>query len=105
MDKLSVDGGPYFDNMWLLWPVSQIVDENIAFRKRIAETSSNRTGHDSVFIASAGVDGILFGIEATDKPRDDCPIVCWYPIEDRICELADTLAGFVDGWLSSRIAV
>jgi len=105
MDQLSVDGGPYFDNMWLLWPVRQIVDENMAFRKRIAETNPNRAGHDFVFIASAGVDGILFGIEATDKPRDDSPIVSWYPIGDRICGLADTLAGFLDGWLSNRIAV
>jgi len=105
MDQLSVDGGPYFDNMWLLWPVRQIVDENMALRKGIGETGSNRVGHDFVFIVSAGVDGILFGIEATGKPRDDSSIVVWYPIEDRICKLADTFAEFLDGWLSNGITV
>lgn len=105
MDQLSVDGGPYFDNMWLLWPVGQIIDENIRFRKRVSEGSLSRTVRDVVFIASAGVDGILFGIRASDKPRDDCPIVSWYPIGHRICELTDTLADFFDGWLCNRIAV
>jgi hypothetical protein len=55
MDQLSVNGGPYFDNMWLLWPVRQIIDENIDFRKRISETNSNYAGQDFVFIANADV--------------------------------------------------
>ncbi len=105
MDQLSVDGGPYFDNMWLLWPVRQIVDENLEFRKHIRETSSNHDGHNLVFIASAGVDGILFGFESTDKLSEDCPIVSWHPVGKRICRVADSVADFLDGWLCNRISV
>lgn len=105
MEQLSIDGGPFFDNIWVVWPVQQMVAENIEFRRRVSETSSNFGGHELVCIANAGVDGILFGIESTDMPRDDSPIVSWYPIGQRTCDLAETLASFLNGWLSNCISV
>ncbi len=105
MDQLSVDGSPFFDNLWVVWPVRQIVDENIAFRRSAIEKRLNCAGQEVVYIASAGVDGILFGIEATFKQRDDAQIVSWYPIGQRTSCLADTLGGFLDGWLCNRISV
>jgi hypothetical protein len=105
MDQMSVDGGTYFDNIWLLWPIQQIIDENLVFRKRFSNTSSEAVSPILVIIAGSGVDGILFGFESNDRPCDDCSIVSWHPVEQKICSLADSLAGFLDGWLCNRIFV
>ncbi len=105
MDMLSVDAGPYFDNTWLFWRIQQIIDENLAFRRRNETSNAEQDAREFLFFAGAGVDGILFGLKASAEKPNDAQIVCWYPIEEQIRSVADTLADFIDGWLTNRITV
>lgn len=105
MDQLSVDDGPFFDHLWIVWPLGEIVRENLQFGKRVLATGPTRAERDLLFFAGAGVDGILFGQEASNEPQEDSPVFSWYPDGTAGRRLADTLADFLNGWLRHRITV
>ncbi|MFN3152289.1 SMI1/KNR4 family protein [Bremerella sp.] len=97
MDLLSVDGHEYFESLWLVWPIEMIVNEN----QRVTQQGTV----DRLFFASAGTDGILFGCPASLNDDAECAVLAWYPMEDRIVPLADSLGEFIEGWLANRLTV
>lgn len=94
MEEISVDESPYFANIWLLWPVEQILKENQDHR------SQDKIADGVVFFANAGADGILFGIETSSSE-----ILAWSPIRQESWQLANNLRDFLKGWLRGDITV
>jgi hypothetical protein len=105
MDLMSVDGGDFFENMWLVWGCERIAEENLGLRNRSGPSFYEREPVALVFFAGAGVDGIMFALPATNENTCDANVVAWYPIGGRVRGLADSLESFIDGWLTNRITV
>jgi len=105
MDLMAIDGGDWFDAMWLLWTISEIVDQNLSYRAATEDERYERDFRKLVFFAGAGSDGILFGFPVTEDRVCAPGIVVWYPIEDELKELAPSLEDFLRGWLTSTIAI
>lgn len=99
MDTLSVDGSEFFENLWLIWPVEMIQEENLKFR------NSDPNAPGLLFFASAGTDGILFGLPVSPNESPDGPVIAWYPLGERIVPLANSLSEFIEGWLTNQISV
>jgi hypothetical protein len=83
----------------LVWSLNGILDENRA----VAFTDAGRAR--VLYFANAGVDGILFGhpLDATGSALD--VIVAWYPIEDRLQEVASSFGSFLDRWLRGTLKI
>jgi hypothetical protein len=96
MEMLAIDGGEWFDNMWVVWPTSEIVAKNESFRK------GNVTHDDLLFFASAGTDGILFA-NPVEKHTAQSSVVAWFPIEDELRLVAPSLREFMQGYLLDKI--
>lgn len=104
MDMMAIDGGDWFESMWLLWTVEEIERRNRAHRAASAAGPRRRDFGDVVFFAGAGTDGILFAFPVTGRvcsPR----VVVWHPIRDELSDLAPSLEDFLRGWLTSTISV
>src|SRR5262245_36064830 len=61
MAMLRIEEGDWFENMWLLWSTSEIIQQNLLFRAESTRRTYRRIFDDLVFFAGAGADGILFG--------------------------------------------
>ena len=99
MDRMAVDGGEWFDALWLLWPVAEVVERN-----RSARAAAGGGPRGVIFFADAGCDGILFGhpvVGQTCGPG----VVVWHPMRGRVADLAPSLDGFLRGWLAGTISV
>ncbi len=105
MDKISIHGGEYFDNMWLIWAIEEIVEQNFFFRKQTVEGIYDRDFTKLVFFAGAGVDGILFGFPVLEGRICGPEVMVWYPISDTSNYLAPTLQDFLRGWLMGTLSV
>ncbi len=105
MERMSINGGEYFDNMWLLWTIAEIVEQNYYFRKQTEEGSYNRDFTKLVFFAGAGVDGILFGFPVLEDCICKPDVVAWYPIRDESNLLAPSLQDFLKGWLMGTLFI
>jgi hypothetical protein len=69
MDMMAIDGGDWFESMWLLWKIEEIEGQNRFYRAASEERTYERDFSSLVFFAGAGTDGILFA----------------FPVEDRVC--------------------
>lgn len=105
MDMMSVRGGDYFGNMWLIWPAERIVEETLEDRSEDVVAPSDADTSELVFFAGAGVDGILFGFPPAGADSCDTKVVAWHPLRGTVSDLADSLEDFVEGWLTGRITV
>jgi hypothetical protein len=104
MEMMALDGGEWFESMWLLWTVAELVEQNLFYRAATEDGTYDRDFRDLVFFAGAGVDGILFAFPVIDRicaPR----VVVWHPIMDELDELAPSLEDFLRGWLTGTISV
>jgi hypothetical protein len=104
MDMMAIDGGEWFESMWLLWTIEEIVEQNRFYRAATGDGKFDRDFRNLVFFAGAGTDGILFAFSVDDgvcAPR----VVVWHPIMDELDELAPSLEAFLRGWLTSKISV
>jgi hypothetical protein len=104
MELLAIDGGDWLESMWVLWTIDEIVQDNL--RIRAATSQQIPPGHfDSLlFVAGAGVDGILFGFPVENGhclPR----VVAWRPAGPVVQDLAPSLDEFLRGWLTGKITV
>jgi SMI1 / KNR4 family (SUKH-1) len=83
----------------LVWSLNRILDENRA----VALTDAGRAR--ALYFANAGVYGILFGhsLDATGSALD--VVVAWYPIEDRLQEVATSFGSFLDRWLRGSLKI
>ena len=104
MDMMAIDGGDWFESIWLLWKIDEIVEQNRNYRAASAQGTYDRDFTSLVFFAGAGTDGILFAFPVEDgvcAPR----VVVWHPILDESYELAPSLEDFLRGWLTSTISL
>src|SRR3954471_6833722 len=53
-DVMAVDGGEWFDAMWLLWTVEQLVDRNLSYRAATEGGPRARDFRQLVVFADAG---------------------------------------------------
>src|SRR5438067_2438889 len=60
MSTLKIDDGDWFENMWLLWPTYQIINDNLLMRRESAAGEYEGPFQDLLVFANAGTDGILF---------------------------------------------
>lgn len=105
MDMMAIDGGKWFDSMWLLWAVTELVEQNLFYRAATEDGTYNRDFRQLVFFAGAGTDGILFGFPVMEARVCAPRVVVWHPIMDELDELAPSLEDFLTGWLTSTISV
>jgi hypothetical protein len=104
MDMMAMDGNDWFESMWLLWNVEEIVEQNRYYRDGSAKGLYERDFTNWVLFAGAGTDGILFAFPVVDG-RCDSRVIVWHPIMDVLDELAPTLEEFLRGWLTGTITV
>jgi cell wall assembly regulator SMI1 len=105
MDMMSVRGGDYFANMWLIWPTERIVAESLEDRSEYVLVASDADTSDLVFFADAGADGILFAFPPASANTGDTKVVAWHPLRGTVSDLADSLEDFIARWLTGRISV
>jgi hypothetical protein len=105
MDMMAIDGGEWFNNMWLLWTVSEIVERNFWYRAATENGTYERNFRGLVFFAGAGSDGILFAFPVLENRNCAPRVVVWHPIEDELNELTLSLEDFLRGWLTGTISV
>jgi hypothetical protein len=104
MDMLAIDGGDWFESMWLIWPAAELLARNRALRAEQAERSSQQDFSVLVCFADAGTDGILFAFPITAgvcQPE----VLVWHPLRDTLTPLAPSLEDFLHGWLTGMISV
>ncbi len=104
MDMMAIDGGDWFESMWLLWKIEEVVEQNRFFRTAHEEGKYERDFSHLVFFAGARTDGILFAFPVVDGVCDS-RVVVWHPIMDELDDLAPSLEEFLRGWLTSTISV
>ncbi len=105
MEMLSVDGGEWHESMWLLWSITEIIEQNQFFRAETANGTNDRDFSRLLFLAGAGCDGILFAFPITGENDCASSVVVWHPIEDELTDIANSLEDFVAGWLTGAISV
>lgn len=104
MEMMAIDGGEWFESMWLLWAIPEMVEQNRFFRTATQVGNDKRDFHKLVFFANAGTDGILFAFPVEDGvclPRIDV----WHPIRNTLDELTPSLEDFLRGWLTGTTTV
>jgi len=105
MNMMSVGGGDYFEEFWLVWPTERLVEESLEDRSESVGTPQDDDPSEVVFFAGAGVDGILFGFPPADGDTCDTKVVVWHPLGGTVSDLADSLEDYLQGWLAGRITV
>jgi len=104
MDMLAIDGGEWFESMWLLWSAGEIVKQNRYYRGKREKFPGDRDFSRLVFFAHAGTDGIGFAFPVEGRACAQRVLV-WHPIRDTVAEIAPSLEEFLDGWLTGTITV
>ncbi|MCA9116903.1 MAG: SMI1/KNR4 family protein [Planctomycetaceae bacterium] len=105
MDMMSIDGGEWFENMWLLWTVEELIERNEFYRDEMKQGVYKCDFMNLLVFADAGTDGNLFGF-SLEKDRNCKPrVVCWDSITNEINVLASSLEEFLRGWLTGTISV
>jgi cell wall assembly regulator SMI1 len=105
MDMMAIDGGEWFDCMWLLWTVKELVEQNLSYRAATGYGTYDRDFRQLVFFAGAGADGILFAFPLMEDRVCASRVVVWHPIMDELDELAPSLEDFLRGWQMGTISV
>lgn len=103
MSLLSVHGSDWFDNMWLILPLEEILAEND--RAVPLGNQSVRDQYQTLFFAGAGCDGIQFGFPIGEGQRCEDGIVVWHPSRETLTPIASSLETFIAGWLEGTIQV
>jgi cell wall assembly regulator SMI1 len=104
MDMLALDGGEWFESMWLLWAIGELVQQNRYYRAASQRQEYERDFDGLVFFADAGTDGIRFAFPVEDGVCAPLVLI-WHPIMDRLSEAAPSLDAFLRGWLTGSISV
>ncbi|MBM3995794.1 MAG: SMI1/KNR4 family protein [Planctomycetes bacterium] len=106
MSMLSVDDGDWFEDMWLFWPISDMVKQNLRMRwATMHPYDDNRRycprGDDLLFFASNGADG-TFAHPINAQGVVEPSVFVWTPIGDELTLLASSLKEFVRAWLTGQ---
>lgn len=105
MEMLSIDEGEWFDSMWLLWTVAEVLEQNLAQHATRDHLRSVHNFQRLGFFAGAGTDGILFAFPVRADGGCDSDVLVWHPIRDEVSELAPSLEAFLLGWITGTITV
>lgn len=105
IDGMVIDGGDWFEAMWLLWNLAEIVEQNHFYRDAAEGGAYSRDFRRLAFFANAGCDGILFGFPMVEDRVCGPNVVVWSPIFDELEEVAPSLDDFLEGWVTGRISV
>lgn len=124
MGMIAIDGGEWMEDQWLIWPVADLIDQNVScrtggdphlryrteeerFRREhdLSHRAAGRPLFDLVFFASAGCDGILFGFPVTRERNCEGNVLVWDPIEDELTEVAGSVEELLKGWMTGAITV
>lgn len=87
LDVLEVSPGVLVENLWLVWPVGELLD-------------ANREDVEVIRFAPAGADGITYVMR-----RDVPGVFAWYPIGREFAPLADSLESFLPRPAAGEISV
>jgi hypothetical protein len=101
MGMMSIDGEEWFENLWTVWPLDEITQQNLWHRERYA--GRNLSGF--LFFVTAGVDGIQFGFRGRTENADDAAVYAWYPDETDDKLMVDRLDSFLEAWCCGRLSV
>lgn len=101
MEELSVDSSPFFENLWIVWPIDQTILENSRLRELQGDEKFIALAETVIFFAGVGADGILFGIDTSANNE----VVAWWPIRQEFSQVAANLERFFRGWLHGEITV
>ena len=105
MAMLSVNKSNWFENMWLIFPIDEIVAENSRYRAGATDRPYQDNLHQVLFFAGAGCDGILFGFPMNPDLTCEQSVVVWHPMRDTLSSTAESLDAFIVGWLDGTIKV
>ena len=106
MSVLRIDDGEWFNDMWLLWPTTDIVDQNRHLRLATMHPYDDNRRYceradELLFIASDGADGI-FAHPVNANGVAEPSVLVWTPIGDELTPIAPSLKDFVEGWLTGQ---
>lgn len=104
MDLMAIDGGDWFESMWLLWKIEEVIEQNAYYRAASKMGTCERDFSGLVFFADAGTDGVLFAFPVVEGVCDS-RVVVWRPIMDVLDDLAPSLQEFLRGWLTGTITI
>lgn len=104
MEMMAVGEGEWFESMWLVWQLEEIVEQNTRYRAAANCGRYDRDFTNFVFFAGAGTDGILFAFPV-QQAACASSVWVWHPIRDEWKELAPSLEDFLRGWLVGTISV
>jgi hypothetical protein len=105
LKMMAIDGGEWFESMWLLWTTAEIVERNRFYRAAAENGTYDRDFRNLAFFADAGADGILFGFSVMEGRNCAPAVVVWSPIMDELEECAPSLEDFLRGWLAGTISI
>lgn len=105
MNMLAIDNGEWFEDMWLVWTISEIVEHNRRCRSASGQVTYERDFRELLFFAGAGSDGILFGFPCMEDHVCSCNVSVWYPIEDELTQVATSFDEFLEAWLMGTISI
>ena len=105
MEMLSIDGGEWFDDLWVIWQIDEIIRTNLFFRGERKKGVHEREFEQLLFFAGAGCDGILFAHPINQNREADPDVVIWHPIEDELTDAAPDLQTFLKNWWTGKLSV
>src|SRR5262249_34185123 len=92
LDKKTIETG------WLIWPMKEIIKENLFFRSEANKLIYKQQFNDLLFFAAASADGILFAYKISEKRVAAPDIYVWHPREDTLNRIAPSLKIFIEQW-------
>lgn len=104
MEMMAIDGGEWFESLWIVWSIGEIVEQNRYYRTLTEKGTYRRDFRNLVIFAAAGTDGILFAFPAENGVAAP-QVQVWHPIMDELNVLAPSLEDFLRGWLTGTISV
>ena len=105
MEMLSIDGGEWFDDLWLIWQIDEIIRTNLFFRGERKKGVCERDFDQLVFFTGAGCDGILFAHPINENRVADSEVLVWHPIRDELEKAAADLQTFIENWWTGKLSV
>jgi len=85
--------------LWMVWNVRDLSAYNLAMRNDEKFADMGYSFADIIFIANAGVDGILFGFPVVDGLMQE-GIVRWHPKTNKRTQVADNLQTYLENWIN-----
>lgn len=100
-EEFQLESGDWIVSSIVVYSAEQMIDANELVRQRFPERNPIR----HCYFATAGTDGIQFGVPVGTEGLDDAKVIAWYPDQTPDKCLADGLAMFLTDWCSGQATV